>query len=537
MSTAGNQRVTRSVSKARSTGAASTGAASVGAPSRGHSRRPGPAVPLTEDDKPAVGNQVNRAYGTEGKSAQAHLLSAQIGMTQAINPIANAVFKAQAPVTPIANNVNRLEALSEEPEGSERSDQLIHGQIAYIDERRPYSVDSSQSAPLPQQPQESFLSSLSRHVWAPLRGRFNAEGANRTSNNIIEASMQGGIDRPDQSRINGFLPRPREYYFAYPWSWAALVKDALFFLTLLFGIFCYYKIYRAQLFRPGNESEISQNSNISLRQAQQLHHRMSHIEQKTQDRSLSSGPNDAAAAEYQINWFAPGFGASVDLYLSSPTVSECDPTWTPDGWPWSMFKSQPCPQISLSAPQYAALYPWTDPVDDAWCAPPSNGKLQLAVVLPRTIAPTDLVVEHAVKGEMPAGYMGSSPKEVELWIQIPDDTTRATVREAIASLNPSLLEDTSPQGKTIGDQALPFDYVPVGRWIYDIYANRREQNFLVPLSLSNYGVSTTKVAVRVNSNWGNINYTCLSRLRLYGEDTSGTTEKLDSPLVEKASWR
>ena len=505
-----NARVTRSASKARSTGAGSTGAASVGGSSRGRSRRGGSAAPLAEDDKPAVGNQVTRAYGTEGRSAQAQLLSAQIGMHQAVNPIANAVARAQAPETPVANASDRLPALPEEAEASEGSDRSFVPHRPHVGQRRP-SVDSTEFGP---PVQESFLTR-----WGPRRWGFNPEGPNRTSNNVIENNTRGyDYDYP---------PEPITYHFINPWTPAVFARDAVLVLLGLLILLWLYEVNRTRLFGFGDESGISKGFSIAPEKWGILDHRVSKVEQHVQDLSLESTSVDAAATKHQINWFTPGFGTGIDLYLSSPTISDCDPAWTPYGWPWSLFKSQSCPQVSLSAPQFAALSPWTDPVDDSWCAPPSNGKLQLAVVLSRTVVPTELVVEHGAKDEMPVGFMGSSPREVELWIQIPNDRTRAAVRHAITIMDPSLLEDSSPQGKTIGAQALPFDYVPVGRWEYNIHTNQRLQTFPVQLSLGEYGASATNVAVRVNSNWGNVRFTCLSRLRLYGDDVSGIMEELD----------
>ena len=509
MSTAGNMRVTRSGSRARSTGAASTAAPSVAASSRARSRRSRAAAPLPEDDKPAVGNQVTRAYGTEGKSAQAQLLSAQIGMNQAINPIANAVARAQAPETPVANTSDRLPPLDEAPEEREEMPE-DREEPPFRFDRRPPSVESYVGQPLPQQ---SFLSRL---FWGPRRDGFNPEGPDRTSNNIVADSIRG--------RFNG--PR-REDFRETSWSWSLFLNHAMLTLALLVLIILIYERSRTYLFGFGSESELSKKANVSSPLVSFLQKRVAKIEQHVQELSL----NSESADDHQINWFTPGFGAGIDLYLSSPTLSKCDPTWTPAGWPWSMFKSQACPEISLSEPHFAALSAWIDPVDDSWCAPPSDGKLQLTVVLPRTITPTELVVEHAAKDEMPVGFMSSSPREVELWIHVPDDATRKALLQAINHVNPSLLEDSSPQGKTLGArQALPFDYVPVGRWQYDIYANKALQTFPLSLPLSHYGVGTDKVAVRVNSNWGSAKFTCLSRLRLYGDDVSGITEDLD-PLA------
>ena len=551
MSTSGNQRLTRSASKARSTGGGSTGAASVGAASRARSRRGGSVAPLPEEDKPAVGAQVTRAYGTEGKSAEAQLLSAQIGMNQAVNPIANAVSRAQAPVTPITNAPGRLPALAEGPEDGEEggqpprnpsptpSDRIRHRRLANDRiGRRPYSLDSSVNG-LPAGAQNEPLGDVdnappgdveneppaqrtffSRFFWGPRRNQFNAEDPDRTPT-FMDQILRGHIADAIEPPIVGLPPQFRIIH----WSSAVFMRDALLVMMFLFGMIWLWEGYRTRMF---NIAEGAKDVNTSAPVFQYLHHRVTKIEHYLQDHPLRSKPADSAADKHQINWFTPGFHTGVDLYLSSPTASKCDPTWTPDGWPWSVFKSQPCPEVSVSKSHFAALTPWSDPVSDSWCAPPSNGKLQLTVVLCRNIAPTELVVEHAAMDEMPVGFMGSSPREVELWIHVPNDVTRATLLEAITLTHPSLLEDSSPQGKTLGDdQALPRSYVPVGRWQYDIWTKQDLQTFTVPLPLAQYGVSTNKVAVRVNSNWGNVDFTCLSRLRLYGEDASGEMEKLD----------
>ena len=471
---------------------------------------------------------MTRAYGTEGKSAQAQLLNAQIGMTQAVNPITNAVSRAQAPVTPTANTSGRLAALPEEAEDGEGRGQPPRDPSPTPSDRigrRPYSTGSTEietpEVAVNEPPaQQSFFS---RVFWGPRRNEFDAEDRNdRTSNSFFSQILRGHISDAIEPPITGLPPQFRIIY----WSSAVFMRDALLVIMFLFGIIWLYEGHRARMFDLG---EGPKDVNLTAPMFQFFHQRVVKIENYLQDHSLRSTPAATAAADKpQINWFTPGFGTGIDLYLSSPTASKCDPTWTPDSWPWSMFKSQTCPEVTLSKSHFAALSPWSDPESDSWCAPPSSGKLQLTVILCRTIAPTDLVVEHAAMDEMPVGFMGSSPREVELWIYVPNDRTRATLMEAISLTQPSLLEDSSPQHKTLGaDQALPLGYVPVGRWQYDIWTKQALQTFTVPLPLAHYGVSTSKVAVRVNSNWGNVDFTCLSRLRLYGEDTSGKKEKLD----------
>ena len=516
MSTAAKQRVTRSASKARSTGASSTGAAS-----RARSRAGASIVPLVEEDMPPVGNQVNRAYGTESQTAQAHLLSVETARIQGLNPIASAVSKAQAPETPIANTTNRLQTLAEGSEGSSGSRQPDSNRPTYRIGSQPPSIASPESG---SRTGQSFLK-LSRLF--PYRDWYNREGLTLTPNFITAGSTQGHTNTSNGPQSKRFrLGRSENRETSR--SWAVIVRNGLLVLAVLFGTIWLYEGNHTRPSRVGSESETSKDINTTSPVYHFLQKRVAKLEQLVQDLSISPSYPETAADKHQINWFTQSFGAGIDLFLSSPTVLGCDPSWTSGGWPWSMFKTQTCPEITLSLPHYAALSPWNDPVDDSWCAPPSDGKLQLTVILPRTIVPTELVVEHASMDEMPVGFMGSSPREVELWIQVEDDTLRATLVEALSHINPSLLKDSSPQGKALGeDQALPVDFVPVGRWEYDIWTKKRLQSFPLPFDLAHHGVSTNKVAVRVNSNWGNVRFTCVSRLRLYGEDGSGTVERLD----------
>ena len=227
----------------------------------------------------------------------------------------------------------------------------------------------------------------------------------------------------------------------------------------------------------------------------------------------------------QINWFLPGWGAVIDPHLSSPiATTECDKTWS--FLPWK--SSNACEEKALSQPHMSALTAWDDPGADRWCAPRSGGKLQLTVELPRNVAPTELVVEYGHKDETPEGGMGAAPKEIELWILVEDDDMRNTIGNVLTRMHPHLLMESSPQDKTLSaEQALGSNWVPIGRWIYNIHDHQNIQSFKVPISLHEYGVHTAKVAFRVNSNWGNVMFTCINRLRLHGKDVTGIFEELE----------
>lgn len=98
------------------------------------------------------------------------------------------------------------------------------------------------------------------------------------------------------------------------------------------------------------------------------------------------------------------------------------------------------------------------------------------------------------------------PKQIELWARVDLDNP---VRDYDFAPDPDEF-----QGKELAAaQALPDDFYLIGRWDYKLGANLAKQSFIIPI-----GVLTNAVAVRVNSNWGNAEQTCLHKLQLFGED-------------------
>ena len=78
------------------------------------------------------------------------------------------------------------------------------------------------------------------------------------------------------------------------------------------------------------------------------------------------------------------------------------------------------------------------------------------------------------------------------------------------------------------ETALGPEWVPVGRWIYQISSgDNNVQYFGIPLDLGSMGVVTRQQAVRVNSNWGNVDRTCLVRVGLHGVDASDPNEYIE----------
>ncbi|MCJ1347355.1 hypothetical protein MMC31_005578, partial [Peltigera leucophlebia] len=246
------------------------------------------------------------------------------------------------------------------------------------------------------------------------------------------------------------------------------------------------------------------------------------------------------ARSHQINWFSFDLGARANPYLSSPSTrnpklkmksrwrlgwKDIKSAWKSssqqeqraDGY-LAPFHSRGGPRSSGSSINpNTALTPYKE-LEARYCAPSDRrGILQLAVSTPRPITPTELVVEHFHRDQVP--LIGNAPKEIELWVEIKDDADaklREEIRRRIKEIHPDIFSRDSRQKDRRLDPklALGDQWVPVGRWVYQISPSaggEPVQYFKIPLDLAAMGVVVQQQVVRVNSNWGNVDRTCLVR--------------------------
>lgn len=238
---------------------------------------------------------------------------------------------------------------------------------------------------------------------------------------------------------------------------------------------------------------------------------------------------------YRVNYFSHDLGARVNSYLTSPTiikpvkVMRRSPLLSFGFW----FGDTPMTDKKMYASMHhdQALKPWSEPLD-RWCAPSTRGKLQLAVTMPRPITPEELVIEHFPRQQLMS--IGAAPQEFELWIRITNDDVRDEILRAIIGLYPDIMtREASQEGKTLDrSNALDNAWIPVGRWIYSISALENIQRFPLRLNLKPYNVAVREAIVRVNSNWGSLDSTCLYRVVMHGEDKSGIKEYLEDPSTD-----
>ena len=244
----------------------------------------------------------------------------------------------------------------------------------------------------------------------------------------------------------------------------------------------------------------------------------------------------ARPIQRQINYLSYDLGARAIPDLSSPSLffqkgrakrAPVPTRRTPRWWEFwrarcesdGTVEGEATPLVKFERIEYgpnAALQPWREH-EPRYCVP---GKLQLAVKLPRVITPLDIVMEHYLKDEVL--WVGTGPKEVELWIPILDDVTRSRINLEVIQFYPDIWAREESEDDRLQEQrrALDSNWIPVGRWTYNIYANEIAQRFRIPVDLELYRVAVDQIAIRVNSNWAvkdNL-VTCMVRARMHGID-------------------
>lgn len=225
----------------------------------------------------------------------------------------------------------------------------------------------------------------------------------------------------------------------------------------------------------------------------------------------------------RVNYFSRGLGAMIDPHLTSPSNKHNYQARAWHRWGFGTYLGQvPSPAD--------VLMPWDD-VGDCWCAAPSDGKSQIAVMLPHRIVPTHLVVEHIPKGATLG--IGAAPKDLELWVQILDDKQRDSIQAGAndvlrwsrkGSKDQTEVAPTTRLDEFEAKKSLDHTWVRLASFRYDVDAPQHIQTFKIDVELDYWGLAANKVAVRVKENWGPSDFTCLYRLKLYG--------KLDEPPTD-----
>lgn len=211
---------------------------------------------------------------------------------------------------------------------------------------------------------------------------------------------------------------------------------------------------------------------------------------------------------HEINYFALGQGAMVDPHYTSATKM---PKTT------NIFQS--LLHLSGFARQYPnpptmALTTWEE-ATDSWCAATSNDEkslAQLTVKMAHKIYPQEIIIEHIpAKGTRD---ITSAPRDFEVWVQVANETEATRINEGLEGhITWHTSTRTACQGKAPNGEKT---WVCLVGEQYDINWHNFVQGFTLWTDVQGYDIATERIAVRVVSNWGSPDHTCLYRVRVGG---------------------
>lgn len=139
---------------------------------------------------------------------------------------------------------------------------------------------------------------------------------------------------------------------------------------------------------------------------------------------------------------------------------------------------------------------------------PFNGPTgQIAIDMGKSVKLQDVGVVHVRMDQTPNPK--SAPRKISVYAQVLDPELRSNIATLVRQSEIA---------------TFPEEYVKFMSLEYDLMDDDEFQVFPVPQYIQNLNLAASKVAFDVESNWGNDEFTCLYRLRVFGELTEETSD-------------
>ena len=144
-----------------------------------------------------------------------------------------------------------------------------------------------------------------------------------------------------------------------------------------------------------------------------------------------------------------------------------------------------------------------------WPFAGSEGQLGVALAAPAYIS--EISIDHVAKET--SFDMRSAPREMEVWAMVEGEDNIQKVHQWIESQNASETPP-APYPASLPNSA---QYIRIAEFSYDVHSSQNVQTFPIFEEIKELGVDFGIVVLRVKSNWGRDDFTCLYRLRVHGE--------------------
>lgn len=170
------------------------------------------------------------------------------------------------------------------------------------------------------------------------------------------------------------------------------------------------------------------------------------------------------------------------------------------------------------------------------CWPFNGAQGQIGIDLGRSVILSDVGLVHVRADQSP--NPASAPRTLSVYAFVEDSTMREKLDHAV---NDGTMEqqeaDDNAKGVLNSSLRIPPEYVKIMTFEYDVYNGDEFQVFPVPAYIQRLNVAVSRVVFSFENNWGHEDFTCIYRLRLFGEpyydpDTLVGLERAGSEVKE-----